>query len=160
VPAPNTARPPRHHTHTTDALHRVGIDIVDVQEVRTALFAHGDRYLNRVFTANEVQDCSDHDGVAPERLAARFAAKEAVLKVLRPDDIPVPWRTIETVRAPGGWVDIHLTGNAARLAEEAGLGELCLSITHERDLAAATVLASFNATDRESPTCTTPSEPS
>jgi phosphopantetheinyl transferase (holo-ACP synthase) len=57
-------------------------------------------------------------------------------------------------------VDIHLTGNAARLAEEAGLGELCLSITHERDLAAATVLASFNVTDRESPTCTTPSAPS
>jgi holo-[acyl-carrier protein] synthase len=147
----------RRLTGSADALHRVGIDIVDVQDVRSALFAYGDRYLRRVFTADEVRDCSDHDGIAAERLAARFAAKEAVIKVLRPDDTPVPWRTIETVRSPGGWVGVHLTGNAARLADEAGLGELCLSITHERDLAAATVLASFQDPDSERPTCTTPS---
>jgi holo-[acyl-carrier protein] synthase len=160
VSASIPADPRPRHTGSADALHRVGIDIVDVRDVRSALFAYGDRYLRRVFTVDEVQDCSDHDGIAAERLAARFAAKEAVLKVLRPADTPVPWRTIETVRAPGGWVDVRLTGNAARLAEAAGLGELCLSITHERDLAAATVLASFQDPDIERPPCTTPSAPS
>jgi holo-[acyl-carrier protein] synthase len=143
----------------SDARHRVGIDIVDVRDIREALQTHGDHYLRRIFTQSEVEDCRDLDGLAPERLAARFAAKEAVIKVLRPDGAAVPWRSIETVRRPGGWVEVELTGHAARLAEAAGLDELCLSLTHERDLAAATVLASFHPPDSErTPApCTTPS---
>jgi holo-[acyl-carrier protein] synthase len=146
-----------HPIRLSDARHRVGIDIVDVRDVREALQSHGDHYLRRIFTQGEVEDCCDLDGIAPERLAARFAAKEAVIKVLRPDGSAVPWRTIETVRRPGGWVDVQLTGHAARLAEAAGLDELCLSLTHERDLAAATVLASFHEPDSEraSAPCTT-----
>jgi holo-[acyl-carrier protein] synthase len=158
---PPTSPPSR--LQAAGASHRVGIDIVEVRDVREALQAHGDRYLRRVFSRDEVDDCRGHDeDPAPERLAARFAAKEAVIKVLRPHGQAVPWRTIHLVRRPGGWVDVELTGQAARLAEEAGLDELCLSLTHEREVAAATVLASFQNPDSErAPApCTTPSAPS
>ena len=62
---------------------RVGIDLVLVDSIREALDLHGDRYLERVYTAQEIADCRDGDDVAPERLAARFAAKEAGMKALR-----------------------------------------------------------------------------
>ena len=116
---------------------RVGIDLVDVARVREAIAAHGERYLARIYTDAERADCRDD----PERLAARFAAKEAALKVLRPDVDAVPWRTIEVRRSPTGWVELSLTGQAAELARRAGLQELALSLTHEGDRASAVVVA-------------------
>ena len=67
---------------------RVGTDLTSVPEVREAIAAHGDRYLQRIFAAEELVDARGD----PRRLAARFAAKEAVLKVLRPDDDALPWK--------------------------------------------------------------------
>jgi len=63
---------------------RVGIDLVSVDAVRQSLSEHGEHYLSRVYSEREVRDCTTPSGPDPERLAARFAAKEATLKVLRP----------------------------------------------------------------------------
>ena len=112
---------------------RVGIDTVQVASVRDAIAAHGERYLARVYTARERDDC----GGDPERLAARFAAKEATLKALRAGDGGIPWTAIEVVRDRSGAVDLHLTGAAAELA---GSAELAVSITHEGGLASAVVV--------------------
>lgn len=122
---------------------RVGIDLVDVAEVRDALSAHGERYLRRVYTTDEVEDCrSEALGLDPERLAARFAAKEAAIKVLRPDRrTAVPWTGIAVRRHPGGWVDLELRGAAARLADDAGVCRLAVSLSHERGLSCAVVTA-------------------
>jgi holo-[acyl-carrier protein] synthase len=120
---------------------RVGIDMVSVEAVRESIREHGDRYLERVYTENELSDCHTDQGILAERLAARFAAKEATLKVLRPNDEGVPWRSIEVRRDPRGWVELELSGQAASLASAAGLTELSLSITHEGEFAAAVVLA-------------------
>jgi holo-[acyl-carrier protein] synthase len=120
---------------------RVGIDLARRQDVEAALAAHGERYLARVFTAREVRDCTTEHGVDPQRLAARFAAKEAALKVLRPDGDAVPWRDVEVVRAPGGWVELELHGAAAALATSAGIADLAVSLTHEDGLASAVVVA-------------------
>jgi holo-[acyl-carrier protein] synthase len=116
---------------------RVGTDLLSVADVEAAVAAHGERYLRRVFTARELDDCAG----APERLAARFAAKEAAIKVLRPADRAVPWREIEVRRDPAGWVGLHLFGSAAALAEEQGLGGWAVSLAHERELATAVVIA-------------------
>ena len=116
---------------------RVGIDTVEVAAVEAALAAHGERYLERVYTAREVADC---DGSA-ERLAARFAAKEATLKALRAGGGGVPWDAVEVVRDPSGHTDLALSGRAAELAAEAGLSELAVSLTHEGGLASALVVA-------------------
>jgi holo-[acyl-carrier protein] synthase len=122
---------------------RVGIDLVTVDSVRESLDEHGEHYLERVYTAREREDCVRDAVVDPERLAGRFAAKEATLKVLRPGDVGVPWYSIEVVRDPGGWVDLELTGPAAEIAGDTGLTDLALSITHEGGFASAVVIASF-----------------
>jgi holo-[acyl-carrier protein] synthase len=122
---------------------RVGIDLVTVDSVRESLDAHGEHYLARVYTEREREDCVRGGDVDPERLAGRFAAKEATLKVLRPGEVGVPWYSIEVVRDPGGWVGLELTGPAAAIAADTGLTDLALSITHEAGFASAVVIASF-----------------
>jgi holo-[acyl-carrier protein] synthase len=120
---------------------RVGVDLVSVESVRDSIDAHGERYLRRVYTESELRDCTTAAGVDPERLAARFAAKEATLKALRPNGTGVLWTAIEVQRSPGGWVDLALSGPAAELAADAGLTELALSISHEGGFACAVVVA-------------------
>jgi holo-[acyl-carrier protein] synthase len=121
---------------------RVGIDLLAVERVRESLAAHADRYLGRVYTEREIADCRTPGGIDPQRLAARFAAKEAAVKVLRPArNAAVPWRCIEVCRHDSGAVDLRLTGEAAALAGAAGLGPLALSITHEDGHAGAVVVA-------------------
>jgi len=123
---------------------RVGIDLVAVAGIAEAVREHGDRYLARLFTERELADC----GGAPERLAARYAAKEAVLKVLRPGpDDSVPWNEIEVVRDPAGWVDLALTGRAAELAAVTGIGGFAVSLTHEGEYASAVVIAELRTGD-------------
>jgi holo-[acyl-carrier protein] synthase len=121
---------------------RVGTDLVEIRSVRESVERFGTDYLERLFTPGELADCTGEAGVDPTRLAARFAAKEATLKVLRPSpDEAVPWRSIEVVRPPGGWVELELHDAAATLAARAGLTELAVSLTHECDYASATVVA-------------------
>lgn len=120
---------------------RVGIDLVSVDAVERSLHDHADRYLERVYTEQEVSDCRTADGVDPERLAARFAAKEATMKVLRPTEPGIPWRAIEVRSDPGGWPTVSLTGHAARLADEAGVEGMEVSLTHEGAYASAVVVA-------------------
>jgi holo-[acyl-carrier protein] synthase len=120
---------------------RVGLDLVSVQTVRESLQTHGRHYLDRVYTKAEVADSRTGDALDPQRLAARFAAKEAAFKVLRVGDDAVPWTAVEVHREASGSVSLHLTGRAADLAEAAGITELALSLTHERGCAAAVVVA-------------------
>ena len=124
---------------------RVGIDLVDVADVREALRTHAERYLARVFTAQEVADCRTDAGVDPERLAARFAAKEATLKLLRVGEEAIPLRSIEVLRDASGWVQLRLSGRAAELAATSGMRDFAVSLTHEAGLAAAVVVAPADA---------------
>jgi holo-[acyl-carrier protein] synthase len=124
---------------------RVGIDLTSVAEVADALAKHGDHYLTRVYTAREVDDCRTASGDPdPARLAARFAAKEAVRKVLRVGDGGLGWPAVELLRTPSGEVEVALSGLAAELAERAGLTEFAVSVTHENGLAAAVVVATVD----------------
>ncbi len=121
---------------------RVGLDLVDVSTVEASLHAaHGERYLERLFTEREVADCRTPVGIDPERLAARFAAKEATLKVLPAADEGVSWQEIEVRREPSGRVHLELRGRAAELAAEARITDFALSLTHEGGFAAAVVVA-------------------
>lgn len=121
---------------------RVGIDLVAVDIVAATLRgSHRDHYLERVYTAREVDDCRGPSGrVEPERLAARFAAKEATIKALPGAGEGVRLTTIEVVSEPDGQVRLELSGRAAELAREAGVEELAVSLTHEDGFAAATVV--------------------
>lgn len=116
---------------------QVGIDLVRTDEVRESLAAHGERYLQRIYTDVEQQECRSN----PRRLAARFAAKEATMKALGRVDEPLPWRSIGVVHDAGGQPLLELSGPAAALAERRGVRHLDLSLTDGRSLATAVVLA-------------------
>jgi holo-[acyl-carrier protein] synthase len=120
---------------------RTGMDLVAVASIEDSLRGHGERYLRRVFTDAEVADCRTDRGLDARRLAARFAAKEAALKVMRPGDDAIPWRAIEVRREPTGAPVIVLTGPAAELADRAGLCELAVSLSHEGGFACAVDVA-------------------
>jgi holo-[acyl-carrier protein] synthase len=121
---------------------KVGIDLVSVDDVQESIRVHSGRYLRRVYTSRELRDCAAAGG-APDarRLAARFAAKEAALKVLRAGDEAVPWTTIGVRSDRFGSPSIELTGAAGELARRRGLEALDVSLTHEGPFAAAVVVA-------------------
>jgi holo-[acyl-carrier protein] synthase len=130
---------------------RVGNDVVLVADVRRSIERFGDRYLRRVFTEHELSSCEGEPTVVAARLAARFAAKEAVVKVLRPTDVRPPWTDIEVRRAPEGACDLRLHGLAARMADDAGISSLAVSLSHEGDIATAVVVALIPTPTQEEP---------
>ena len=121
---------------------RVGTDLVRVDEVAESLARFGDRYLHRVFTAQEAATCTGPDGPSAERLAARFAAKESVVKVLRPP-AGVNFRDIEVRNGGGGAPEVALDGELARYAMELGVIDSSLSMTHDGGMASAVFVAVF-----------------
>ena len=123
---------------------RVGVDICLVADVADSVRCFGDRYRRRIYTDGELEYCSAQPTLEAERLAARFAAKEATLKVLRPNGWWPEWRAIEVRRHPDGWCELHLTGAAATLARERDIAALSVSLTHEGPLAAAVVVAQLH----------------
>ena len=123
---------------------RVGLDLVAVATIEQALRGeHRDHYLERIYTEREVDACRGPSGrVEPERLAARFAAKEATIKALPGAGEEIRLTSIEVCSEPNGEVRLELSGRAAEIAREAGIEEVAVSLTHEGGFAAATVVAS------------------
>jgi holo-[acyl-carrier protein] synthase len=102
---------------------------------------HNERFLNRVFTPVEQQYSRKHRH-STERLAARFAVKEAVMKMLGTGwQNGVSWTDIETRNDPMGKPKVYLYGKTAQLAEKMGVQEISISITHTSELAIASVIA-------------------
>ncbi|HMJ80481.1 MAG TPA: holo-ACP synthase [Candidatus Dormibacteraeota bacterium] len=111
----------------------LGIDIIKVARIRRTLKRFGPRFSGRVLTPAEAAYVRDR----PETFAGRWAAKEAVSKVLGLGVRGVGWREIEVVRLPTGQPAVRLEGRARRRAEQLGMGRIALSISHERDYAVA-----------------------
>lgn len=120
----------------------VGIDLVSIDEVEESIRVHSGRYLGRVFTTTELDDCRLSDGrYDARRLAARSAAKEAVMKVLRVGDEAIPWRSIGVRDGQNGRPGVELSGAAEDLARERGIASLDVTLAHEGAFAAAVVVA-------------------
>ena len=117
----------------------VGVDLVQVSDIARSLDALGERYMRRIWTADEIAYCLASPEMSTARFAARFAAKEATLKALRLHDHGLDWRAIEVRQTPAGWCELQLRGDAAVLAERAGWISTSLSLSHEGDYAAAMV---------------------
>lgn len=119
----------------------VGIDLVQISRITESLETFGDRFLQRVFTDAEIAYASAVPSQMAPRLAARFAAKEATIKVLGLVDQPMNWRDIEVRRGPSGACEMALRGGAGEAAQIRGLSELAVSLSHEGDYATAIVIA-------------------
>ncbi|MBI4785713.1 MAG: holo-ACP synthase [Chloroflexi bacterium] len=117
-----------------------GVDLIEVERIEAAVSRYGERFLTRVFTADELAYCR---GRAPE-LAARFAAKEAVSKTLGvgiQHQDGVDWREIQVGSDERGKPSVQLIGKAARRAEQVGLRTFAISLSHTREYAIALVVA-------------------
>lgn len=111
----------------------VGLDIIRVERIRDALDRFGERFAGRVLTPAEARYVRGR----AETFAGRWAAKEAVSKVLGLGVRGVGWRDIEIERLPTGQPAVRLHGRAARRADQLGLERVAVSITHEREYALA-----------------------
>lgn len=111
----------------------LGIDIIKVDRIRAALTRHGDRFPRRILTDAEYAYVRSR----PENLAGRWAAKEAVSKVLGLGVRGVGWREIEVVRLPTGQPTIRLHDRAQARADQLGMSRVAVSISHEREYAVA-----------------------
>lgn len=111
----------------------LGIDIIRVERIRAALERFGPRFSRRVLTESERRYVRDR----PETMAGRWAAKEAVSKVLGLGVRGIGWRDIEIERLPTGQPAVRLHGRAAARAKQLAMGRIAISITHESDYAVA-----------------------
>lgn len=115
----------------------LGLDIIRVDRIRATLGRFGDRFVERVLTADEARYVRRR----PETFAGRWAAKEAVSKVLGLGVRGIGWREIEIERLPTGQPAVRLHGRAAARASQLGIERLAVSITHEREYALAVAFA-------------------
>jgi len=111
----------------------LGIDIIKVERIRETLARFGARFSSRVLTPAEQRYVRDR----PETMAGRWAAKEAVSKVLGLGVRGIGWREIEIERLPTGQPAVRLHGRAAARADQLGMGRIAVSISHESDYAVA-----------------------
>ena len=118
-----------------------GIDIVETDRIRRLVDEHGQHFLDRCFTKNEQDYCSKSPKRYYEHLAGRFAAKEAVLKVLGTGwRGKIQWVDIEVLKEPSGQPRIRLDGECARIAEELGIVRWHISISHIETHATASAI--------------------
>lgn len=118
-----------------------GVDIVETARIRRMLGSHPERFLNRVFTAGEQAYAQSRPKRSFEHLAGRFASKEAVLKVLGTGwSGGIAWTDVEVVREPSGQPRVRLTGVAAQKADELGITDWWLSISHTDTHAVASAI--------------------
>lgn len=114
----------------------LGIDVIEVGRIADVIARHGERFLRRIYTEDEIAFCR---GRIPE-LAARFAAKEAVMKALGTGVRGIKWRDIEVLPNRRGKPLVFLYGRAEARAAAIGLRGLEVSLTHSRDYAMAAVV--------------------
>jgi holo-[acyl-carrier protein] synthase len=117
-----------------------GVDLCEVHRIEAAITRHGQRFVERVFTALEIA-YAESKANRFERYAARFAAKEAAMKALGTGwRRGVTWQDFEVSNLPSGRPTLRFHGKAAEIAAQLGVAGVALSLTHTREQALAMVI--------------------
>jgi holo-[acyl-carrier protein] synthase len=122
----------------------VGADIQEICEVQKSVEIFGDRYVRRIYTDNEIRDCLGHAKGVGVALASRFAAKEAVFKILTAGNPWASWREVEVRQHESNRPTIALRGAAAQQAALQGIATISLSLSQSGGTATAVVVAEIN----------------
>jgi holo-[acyl-carrier protein] synthase len=118
-----------------------GIDLVDCPRIEQMIQRHGERFIKRVFTASE-QAYAEKNKNEVEKLAGRFAAKEAVLKLVGTGwRGKIAWTDIEIINNAAGQPEVTLGGEVEKIAEKLGIKHISISITHTANFAIASAVA-------------------
>ena len=117
-----------------------GIDIVEISRMRDAVKKWGDNFISKIFTAREVR-YSTSKRFSEQHFAARFAAKEAVVKAFgEPNKFPIRWTDIEVVNNAEGKPIIEFRGDALKLKKKKKIDDIIVSMSHSRNYAIASVI--------------------
>ncbi len=117
-----------------------GIDLVECSRLQDIIDRHGDRFLNRIFTPGELAYCCGRKRRI-EHLSARFAAKEAVMKVLGSGwSNGIRWTDIEVSNDPTGQPSVQLDGKCSEIASQLGIDRVLISLTHTAGHAMASAI--------------------
>jgi len=114
----------------------IGIDIVEIERIESAIKRGGERFLSRIYTETELRTCQNR----PSSLASRFAGKEAVMKVLGIGGIDIAWREIEILTGDDGRPSVKLHGQALNKAAELNLKEVSVSLSDSKEFAIAVAI--------------------
>ena len=118
-----------------------GIDLVDFPRIKHMAQRHGERFLNRIFTDRELQYAEANKNYT-EKLAGRFAAKEAILKLIGTGwRGKIAWTDIEITNDDLGRPKVAISGEVKKIAEEMNCEQITISITHTADFAIASAVA-------------------
>ena len=118
-----------------------GIDLVDCPRIEQMIQRHGERFVKRVFTAAE-QAYAEKNKNEVEKLAGRFAAKEAILKLIGTGwRGKIAWTDIEIINNPTGQPEVTLSGEVRKIADKLGIKHISISITHTANFAIASAVA-------------------
>jgi holo-[acyl-carrier protein] synthase len=118
-----------------------GIDLVDFPRIEEMVARHDKRFLDKVFTAAE-QAYAEANRNGIEKLAGRFAAKEAVLKLVGTGwRGKIAWTDIEVINTETGQPEVRLSGEVKRIADKLGITQISVSITHTANFAIASAVA-------------------
>ena len=118
-----------------------GIDLVDFPRIEEMVKRHGERFLDRIFTPTE-QAYADSNENGVEKLAGRFAAKEAILKLIGTGwRGKIAWTDIEITNTPTGQPEVTLTGEVKKIADKLRIEDISVSITHTANFAIASAVA-------------------
>ena len=119
----------------------IGTDIIECLRIAQMIERHGELFINRVFTPQEIQYCQSRK-LATQHFAGRWAAKEAILKAIGTGwRRGISWRDIEVRNEPGGKPVVALRGGARDVIENLSIGQVLVSISHCRSHATAYALA-------------------
>lgn len=120
-----------------------GIDLIEIQRIEKSINRYGDRFLQRIFTENEITLCNENTA----SLAARFAGKEAVSKVFKTGIGNIQWTEIEILRDPQGAPELILHGQAKEKSQAMQITSWSISLSHtaEHAIAIATALSDETA---------------
>ena len=118
-----------------------GTDIVSIERIKKAIERHGDKFLNTVYTEDEVKYCLEHEASKYEHFAARFAAKEAAFKAttkIFDNEKNVDWKNIEVLKNEDGRPDIYFKNIESKRIES-----IDISLSHSDEFAVATVVVLY-----------------
>lgn len=118
----------------------LGTDIVEISRIAQMIERHGDSFLKRVYTDNEIAHCQQRKH-SSEAFAGRWAAKEAVMKVLGTGFVRgIGWKDIEVISEVSGKPVVLISGGAGEHAEKIGIDEILVTISHCKAYATATAI--------------------
>ncbi len=122
----------------------IGTDITECLRIARMIERHGDLFINRVYTADEIHYCRNHKQ-STEHFTGRWAAKEAILKALGTGwRRGISWRDVEILNEPGGKPIVNVHGGAKSVVEQLGITRMLITISHCRTHATAFAIATGN----------------